>query len=360
MADEVALLVDGRRYRGWTSMGVSRAMDACAGTFSLAHTDRWYGQDKPVPIIEGNEAEILLDGETVITGYVDLFRTSFDATNHTLNVQGRDKTGDLADCSAVHDPDEWRGVTVLQLANILCRPFGVTVRAEVDVGEAFAVAKVQQGETVLETIARHCKQRMLLVMPDTGGGLLITRAGARRAETSLVQGVNIKSASGTRDLSQRFSRYTVRAQAGWSADTDGTEEAHIEARASDPGVSRHRPLLLLAETGGTTKAAQDRATWEANTRLGRANEIEVTVVGWRQKLGGALWTPNLLVPVESSWLRMTGGDMLVREVTFGRDLSGGTVTRLALVSPQAYAPEPPTAKSSTGTDNQWAEALDDE
>lgn len=360
MADDVELLVNGKRYRGWTSMGVSRAMDAAAGTFSLAITDRWYGQDQPLPINEQDECEVRLDGETVVTGYVDLFRASFGADDHSINVQGRDRTGDLADCSAVHSPDEWRNVTALQLAKILAGPFGVQVRADVNVGEAFRVAKLQQGETALEAIARYARQRKLLAMPDAGGGLLLTRVGVNRAQVPLVQGQNILSASGTRDLSQRFSRYVVRAQAGFSLETDGQEEAHIEARASDPGVRRYRPLLLMAETGGTTKSAQDRAAWEANTRLGRSNAIEVTVQGWRQRPGGALWAPNLLVQVQSSWLRMTGGDMLIREVSFGRDLGGGTITRLALVSPQAFAPEPPTPATSTGSSNPWAEAFDDE
>jgi len=358
MADDTVLLVNGRRYRGWTSMGVARGMDTCAGTFSLALTDRWYGQDQPWPILEGDECTIQLAGETVITGYVDLFRASFDAASHTMNVQGRDKTGDLADCSAVHNPDEWRNVTVLRLAEILCRPFGITVRADVDVGPAFPVAKIQQGETALEAIARYCKQRKLLAMPDAAGGLLITRVGSGRAEVMLEQGVNIKKASGSRDLSKRFSSYTVRAQACWSAESGIEDEAHIEASATDRGCPRYRPLLVMAETNGTAQGARDRVTWEANTRIGQSNEIEVEVVGWRQKPGGALWAPNLLVPVKSSWLRIDGGDMLIRDVQFGRDLSGGSVTRLSLVPPQAFAPEPPTAERTES--NLWAEALADE
>lgn len=67
-------------------------------------------------------------------------------------------------------------------------------------------------------------------MPDGAGGLLITRAGNRRAAVGLVQGENILTASGSIDHSQRFSSYLVKGQASYSAESDGEGEAHIEGR----------------------------------------------------------------------------------------------------------------------------------
>jgi prophage tail gpP-like protein len=356
MADQVQLLVGGRAYSGWKSVTVTRAMDAATGSFSLGLVERWAGQDEPWPIVPGDECEVRLGSDTVITGYVDVWRPSFSKDEHAITVQGRDKSADMVDCSAVHSPDEWRDLDVLALAKILARPFGVKVRADVQVGERFRVVKLQQGETAFEALDRHCRMRKLLLMPDGLGGLLITRAGAEQAETVLEQGVNIKSASGSIDMSQRFSSYTVRAQAGWSAETDVETESLIEAVATDPGVGRRRPMLLVAEAGGTTAAAKERATWEANVRIGRAASVDVVVAGWRQRPGGALWRPNLQVDVRSSWLRMAG-TMLVRQVTYAMDKDGGQVAQLALVSPQAFAPEPPAPE--TAESNPWASELDE-
>lgn len=356
MADRVELLVGGKSYAGWKSVGVTRAMDASTGSFTLTLTDRWQGQDTPWPIVPGDECEVRLGGDTVITGYVDIWKPSFTKDDHSINVQGRDKSADMVDSSAVHSPDEWRDLDVLALAKILAAPFGVKVRADVAVGERFRTVKLQQGETAFEALERHCRQRKLLLMPDGLGGLLITRAGSERAETPLIQGVNIKQAEGTVDFSQRFSRYIVRAQAGFSFETDGEGEAHIEAQVSDSSVSRTRPLLLVAETGGTMASARERATWEANVRIGKSASIEVTVAGWRQRPGGALWKPNLLVSVDASWLRING-DMLVRQVTYGMDKQGGQICQLSLVSPQAFAPEPPAPDKVEA--NPWAADGDD-
>lgn len=366
--DDLELLVNGMAYAGWTSLGVTRAMDAASGAFTVTLTERWEGREgmaaqvEPWPILPGDQCEVRLAGVPLIVGYVDMFRPAYSATAHTINIQGRDKTSDLIDCSAVHAPDEWRNLDLLQFARAVAAPFGVPVSAEAEVGERFALIKLQQGETAFEAIERYARQRRLLLMPDGAGGLLLTRAGTRRAEVALVQGENILDASGTIDHSQRFSAYTVKAQAGFSVDSDGEAEAHIEGAVTDSGISRYRPLLIVAESGGTGASVRERAAWEANSRLGKSAAASITVQGWRQYPGGPIWSPNMLVAVRSAWLRLDG-EMIIRQATFERG-EQGTTTRLDLVSPQAFAPEPPdsrkTKTNKAGKRNIWAEAIGEE
>lgn len=366
--DDLELLVNGMNYAGWESIGVTRAMDAASGAFTVELSERWEGQAgaaaqlEPWPILPGDKCEVRLGGVTMIVGYVDIFRPSFSATDHTINIQGRDKTSDLIDCSAIHKPDEWRNIDLLKLANILGKPFDVKASADVDIGEPFQVVKLQQGETAFEALDRHARQRKLLVMPDGKGGVRITRGGTKRASVALVQGENILDASGSIDHSQRFSDYTVKGQAPFSIDSTGETEAHVEGAVTDSGVTRYRPMLVVAETSGTGASVKDRATWEANTRIGKSATATITVQGWRQSPGGDLWEPNMLVQVRSPWLRMNG-EMIIKQVTFERG-GQGTTTKLDLVSPQAVASEPPDSKkakkSKKGGRNPWAEAIGEE
>lgn len=362
MSDDLELFVNGRVYRGWTDIGLTRAMDAIAGAFAISLTERWAGdgkvsaQQEPWPILNGDRCRIELGGEPIIDGYVDQFRPSFSSTDHTIEIQGRDKTGDLVDCSAFHKPDQWKNLNLLQIAKILCAPFGVSVRAEVDVGEAFPTIKLQQGETVFAALDRLARFRKLLLAPDVAGGVVITRVGTSRAEVALVQGVNILSASGVLDTSQRFSEYIVKGQSTKSTTEDGVAESHQEATIGDTSVPRYRPLVVMAESAANPR---DRAIWEANVRLGRSATAKVTLPGWRQTPGGKLWAPNQLVGVRSSWLRMNG-DMLIRQVTYRRSGTEGTLVDLDLVSPQAFSPEPPDKTGKVERQkgkNIWREAL---
>lgn len=342
--DDVELLIDGQIFAGWESASVTTAMDACAGAFNLTVSDRWSGRDQPWQIEPGDKAEIRVGGETLITGYVDVVRPDFSASAHSITVQGRDKSGDLVDCSAVHSPDEWKSIGLLALAQALCAPFGISVKAEVDLGAPLSLVKLQHGESVLEAIGRHAKMRKVLVMPDGKGGILLTRTSKISATARLAQGENILSASGELDWSERFSTYIVKGQAGYKAETDGETEAHTMATADDAYVDRYRPLVIVADTEATNATAKERATWEANSRLGQSTKAKVTVQGWRQSEGGPLWRPNQLVMVASEWLQIDG-ELLIRQVTFNKSASG-TMTELDLVSPQAYEPEPPDGKQS--------------
>lgn len=364
--DQMWLRVNGREYRGWTEIAVTSAMDAVAGAFAISLTERWAGDGKiaaqvePWPILNGDKCQVGIGEDILIDGYVDQFRPSFSPNDHKIEIQGRDKTCDIIDCSALHQPDQWKNLDLLQIAKILCAPFGVSVRANVDIGGKFPSIKLQQGETVFAALDRLCRFRKCILSPDKAGGVLITRAGTDRAKVSLQQGVNILSASGVLDTSERFSLYVVKGQNTSVKTLDGELESHAEARTTDSQVTRYRPLVVMAETGANNASAMDRAVWEANVRLGRSAIATITVFGWRQMLNGPLWRPNQLVGIKSAYLRMNG-DMLIRQVTYKRTANDGTTCDLDIVSPQAFSPEPPDKskeKRQKGNGkNIWREAL---
>ena len=145
----VILTVDGKLWEGWTEMSVSRSLKAIAGEFDLSVTTRWSAA-APRVIREGQPCTVRLGADTVLTGYIDDFIPSYDAENVEIRVMGRDKTGDLVDCSVVHSSGKWKGVRLEQVAADVCRPFGITVITETPTGEAFASVVLEQGETGFE------------------------------------------------------------------------------------------------------------------------------------------------------------------------------------------------------------------
>ncbi|MCW0135736.1 hypothetical protein OIU92_00220 [Escherichia coli] len=70
----------------------------------------------PRVIREGQPCTVRLGADTVLTGYIDDFIPSYDAENVEIRVMGRDKTGDLVDCSVVHSSGKWKGVRLEQVA----------------------------------------------------------------------------------------------------------------------------------------------------------------------------------------------------------------------------------------------------
>jgi prophage tail gpP-like protein len=362
---ELSLIVDGRRFEGWLEERVSRGIERGAGDFDIKATQRWPGLDERFEIPEGATCEIWIGDDKVLTGYVDVVAQERDATNATLSISGRSKTGDLIDCSPDHEAVELAGLDLAALARLECKPFGIEVVAQ-DAGVSFPVAAKHHGETVWKLIERLARQRQLLVMDDPEGRLVLARLAAERADDSLVHPSDGLVKIGTkRDSSKRFSVYQVKAQAGggrWAGAGGGdgssgdlpSSLAHVEGGAVDPGVKRYRPKTILSEGAAKKEGALARADWEARRNIGRALRLTATRVGWRQS-SGKLWVPNLLVPCKVPSMNLDA-ELALAEVTY-RKGAEGTLCDLEFSPPEAFTPEPPEAPAASGggAGNRWSD-----
>ncbi len=349
---DLRLRVAGRDFGGWKTVRVTRGIEAIAGSFELQVSDRWGGQDTPWPIAEEDECVVYLDGEPVITGYVDRRSLSYGPEEHKLSVAGRDRTGILVDCSAVLSKWEFLNVSVETLARKLCEPFGIPVAVQSGLTlPKVAKLTIDPGDSAFEALERACRLAGVLPIAYGEGAVMLTRAGSARATTSLVEGENILAGSAEYDATGRARRYVVMGQHQGSDGFFGASAAAIKGEARDEEVRRlARVLLIRAEGAVTLEFARHRAEWEAKVRAARGDSAMVSVQGWTQA-DGSLWPINALVPVWSPFLGVDG-EMLITQATYSLDDQRGTTTDLSLKRPDAFLPEPKIAKGSSGA---WKE-----
>jgi prophage tail gpP-like protein len=329
----VVLSVGGRDYSGWTGVRIQRGIEQLCGQFSLTLTERWQGQDTPRPVAPGDACTVAADGQVVITGYIDDVLPQFDAQNHLLHVSGRDATGDLVDCSAANAPGRWENRTLLQIAEEICRPFGIRATAAADVGPRFRAFAIQPGESAFEVIDRLCRFRGVLATSDGAGGLVFTGPGEVRVPVRIVQGENMLAGFGAYSIRERYSSYTVKGSDSGFNESTPEQNASPVGAAEDPNVPRYRPLILIAEGSADAAKLKARAVWEAAVRRGRSRRATVAVQGWSHP--GGVWAPNTRVSIDSSFLGIEG-DMLIAGVTLTHDESG-TRAELEVCAPEAFA-----------------------
>ena len=335
---DVRLAVAGVQYGGWTSIRVQRGMEQVSGQFTLAVTERWAGQDQVRPIRPGAECRVLIDGSPVVTGYVDDVAIDYDDREHTISVSGRDRTGDLVDCSA--PSTQFAGRTLADVARDLCHPYGIAVHVLTDVGGPFARLKGNEGDSVFEMLESAARIRGVLLMSDGLGGLVIARAGTGRVPETLSLGRNVRRCSGSYSHRDRYSSIVVKGQAGGTDNWFGDAAAGPNASVTDASITRHRPLTLVAEEAIDTASASERAEWERNVRYGRSRKLTYTVGGWSH--AGGLWAPNVMVPVVDKFQGLEM-DLLVADVSLILDAQGQRA-ELALVPRETFLkmelPEP--------------------
>lgn len=368
-SEQLALKVGGMRYGGWKSVSVRTGLEQIAGIYDLSITERWPHQPYDWAIPPGEMCAIEYGEDTLISGYVDSVAVSYDASSHEIKVSGRDRTGDLVDCSA--PSVAFSGLTFLQVAEKLCAPFGIKVIDQTTGGKPIRSQNplpkqaAQNGETVFRALEKLARIEGVLLNSDGNGGLVITRAGlAGDCEIELEFGKNILRAQFEQNHSALFSEITVKGQAAAAgAGQYGVVEAQPkgvvkrsagEQRAGNSQIQRYRPLIIVAETQADGRRCQNRAEWEAGSREARARKVGVTVQGWREYEGGPLWRINRRVKVRCPWMRIDEW-WVISAINYKLD-GGGTTAELSLVSEGALdqLPEIPAVKTGAVADPESA------
>src|SRR5262249_3409008 len=91
------------------------------------------------PVVkQGDAVEIAIGGDKALGGWLEIPSGTWDGERIHFRVEGRDKTGDLIDCAALpFGPTEFHGADLLYVAKLVCERFGISVRADVDIGAPF-------------------------------------------------------------------------------------------------------------------------------------------------------------------------------------------------------------------------------
>lgn len=364
----IALAIDGAVFDEWTRVSIERDVSETTGSFQLELRDSvrslatwpYASNGSPTgPFRPGMKARISIDGELVLVGWIEDVNPQAQEGSVYVSVSGRDKTGDLVDsAAAAKGPTEFKGLNVLQFAERIAKPFGLKVRADVDVGEPFDRLTIDAGETALSAIEKAARQRAVLMTSDGVEGLVLTRSGKRRAAGDLTFPGNVQVSSGKFSARERFSKYVVKGQAekaagarAKAAPLDATapplaaplpippgpsrEEGGVAlwGEADDDEVTRHRPAVFMTRTASTAKSAKTQAEWRKRNARAKGDKLDYLVRGYRGD-SGALWRPNTLAFVDDSFQQVTR-DMLIAGVCFMYD-ERGEQTKLRLTGPESY------------------------
>ena len=350
MADDLTLIVGGRKLSGWTSIRVSRGIERCPSDFDVMMTELYPGDVGAFVIQPGDACQVLLGADLVITGYVDRLVPSFNAGQHALRVMGRSKCADLVDCDAEWPGGQIAGSSVLEIARKLALPYGVsttgadavpiTVSSDLtDSDPPIHQFNLMLGEKAFEIIERLCRYAALLAYDDPAGNLFLTRVGKVSAASGFTQGKNVQSASLEYSMDQRYSEILAFIQ---NLDTfsDAGDGGNLVTKVNDENVPRHRRKVLIAESGDANfNVLRQRADWERSRRSGRSRRLQLVTDGWRDS-AGKLYQPNTLVPLDFPALKLAPTTWLISDVTYKRDANTGTTCELVIMPPAAFDVQP--------------------
>lgn len=342
--------VNGVQYDSFVKIGVTKRLEALTDTFSF---DTSKIGDEPLPIRGGESCKIVVDGETVLTGFIETVRGSGDEEQHEISASGRDRTADLVDSTLDGLADIRPPITLKILAERVIERLQIPDISVIDAANTAAFNKAEDlaapepGTTGFEFLERYARKRQVLLSSDADGNVLITQASGVNSGGALVHlfddpSNNVLSYSFGYDLSNRYRRYITAGQlnmltlnqAGAVGEDSIVDQSDTEVTDDGPGVRIGRQLVLVGESMFSNGQGRDRTLWEANIRRARSRTYTATVDGFRNQAGD-LWRVNRLVRVRSDYAGIDAL-MLVQSLTYSLDEGSGGQTQLTLVNRDAY------------------------
>ena len=331
----ISVFCNGVQMRGFSSVQVTRSLDQFCATYALNAIPKngaW------LPTFPEDEIEIREGDDAVVKGFNDECKPSFDSSGCSFLVSGREVNKDIVDCPSENLNFENKKID--EIARLICAEFDVVFdgASGSDIGAPLEKFCGDAGSTAYENLLAACRQRRCMPITDGLGRVRLDGGKYSPAVVDLKQGVNVLSAVGNFSTKNRYRVYRVMASNDYSGKTF--------AEVTDDSTPRKRRWVMVDERWSTKECCEDRAMWEAKHRQAVANAVSVVVDGWRQKAGGPLWVPGLIVRADIPSIIGDAGEFLVNKVDYRFDLSGGASVGLSLIDPNCYSPAPgfPEAK----------------
>jgi prophage tail gpP-like protein len=348
----ITIEINGVKFEGFEQISVSKSVETISGSFTFSATSN---NVTTFPIKRSDACKVFINNEAVINGYVDIVDVAYDATSHSISVQGRDRTEDIIDSTLIGKKEFVAPIALTDIIRTTLDSNGLSAINIVNNAGTIAIFpegtqfSSETGNTIFEFIEKYAQKRQVLLTTNGNGDLVLARSGTRQAITSLqnLQGGqtnNILSGSISYTSEGLYNKYVMRSQDNIGAGAFGgsVEPANAVNRkgeAEDESIRESRQLEIPSKSSDDSGDLGKLAIWHMNLRRARATTYSVNVQGFYQdEAQTRLWKPNELVKVDDDFSDIHS-TLLVKSVGYSQSLTSGSTTAIELVSKNSYTLE---------------------
>ena len=375
--NKVAIVINGKTLDFWTEATINAGVERMPRTFTIGVTmasnfdTSW--QDVFPRSAAGSAIQqpmkITLNGTTVLTGYIVSVDDELTGDTHTITISGAGVCQDVVECStSFYDPSKQQnvltGVSFASAVQALVAEYDIKVICQSPLATSIfnGSLPIHVGDDSYTAVELFARMSSSLLYEDAYGNLVLGVPGSAPRSLTLLTHQKVIRSRVVTDTSKLMSTYNVFSHFlannlegipnlvnKPASYTDNTFKNRVTAQTGKPRVRTSNkiveffnPLLTQDTTGGQ----QYYANFYGNRVNGRAQSVDIEVMGWFDDQG-QLWQPNQYVSVTLPKQYFCGQnatpiDMIVTECQYSINPgeNGGTVTRMSLMLPTGLGVEP--------------------
>lgn len=341
----ISIRISGKEHQQWQSYHIDSDFLIPADAFDFTIGLSSISQE--IPDLSGEPAEVLINGQLVMTGIIDGQTDHKSKGQRDLQLSGRDLASLLVDCSAPQL--NVKGMAVLEAAQKLVEPWPQikTVKLAAEKNDTLDKIDIEPGETVWQALTKIANSVGLHPWFNPNGELIIggadyssppvaTLCWSKNDRRRNVQEINIE-----RSTENRFSEVTFLAQ---SHTKRGDSSKHdLKWQYTDPSMSIYKPRTVVVADAENLSALQRQAKKQLSDWRLEGFTLTITVPDHKTE-SGVLWEPGQRVHVIDEEEGIDAIFFLMGR-RFSLSRNGGTITELRLKEDGVWTPDAYQAKA---------------
>lgn len=336
--NEVAVLINGLRFRFWSDLRLTRALDRIDTLeFSAPFEPDAPGFRETFRPFSYAPLAVTVGADVLFTGTMIGATPMLSSVKKTVGISGYGVPGVLNDCTAPASayPVEFNEQALPEIAAALAEPFGIPVVFADPGGASFESVALDPSEKILDFLADLARQRSLVVSSTPAGELLFQKSLSSGEPVAVLR----QGASPVIEVTPSFSYQEV-----FSTIT-GLESVYVGTEGSQYTVKNpHLAGVLRPLTFKSPDVLGGDIAQAVAAKMGRmyGNMVSYTVQvnTWRDA-NGSLWAPNTIVNLEASGAMIYSPyHFVVRSVSLERN-GEIELAELDLVLPGSFSGEAP-------------------
>lgn len=344
--DQVSIAIDNKIFSFWDDVTITRTID------SIDHFEFGSPFEPSSPDLRAAFRPFMYRGIKIFVGKNRLFTGTLVDSNpnlaetSTIAASGYSLPGVLNDCNAPISafPLEFNSMNLRQIAETMCKPFGIAVKFLTDPGEIFNEVIMndyqqvapKEDDKILPYLASLAQQRKQIITSDELGRLVFRQSvKTGNPVAKIAQGESpVSSVTPSLNPQEYYSSVTGIDP----VDIGDNGEAYTAKNTKMPaGVLR--PYTFSANHCGDVSLA-DAVKFKAGLMFANAISYELAVDTWKDQKG-ALWIPNTTLLLRAPRAMIYNYyEFLIKEVSLTKTVSGKSA-KLTLVLPGSFSGEIP-------------------
>lgn len=347
----IAVEIDGKTHEKWQEYDIDNNFETPADAFNMRIG---VPDNTIVPSIpEGAKCTVRIDGELILTGFIDRIEHTISKFNHTFAITGRDKGAILVDCDA--PITSFVGLNLQESIEKIVKPLGiddVEFRAADNI--KFDKTELEPGQNAWEAVKRLVNSAGLHAWLNADGVLVVGEADYTTAAVAKLimnykgEQNNILDLNVQQNAANRYSEVTFLGQSHGRAKDSAKHDLKYVHKDETAQFNKKRTIILgnVENQKALEKAAKK---WLADKQL-EGLTITVKIPGHYTE-DGKLWENGQRVHLESDVFGLDDVFFMMSR-RFQSSRSQGRVTVLTLKEDGVWLPDSPGADKARNRKNK--------